>query len=513
MSIYRSVIKHRNYLLNSAPTAAILDPTGKNNSKPLIGLSKNRYENILIWTIGIVVTIGIIILNTSFHQRDLTATVVYFTLLLMAANVFSIRVVIGVSLFCMGMIVVLFFTDAGYSDWDSTTGFVRCLTALSAIAFLAMRGKRAADSLRHNEVYLTGAQRLSQTGSVGFRGTSDEMSWSEECARIFEYPADQPPSRPMILARTHPEDLSFVHEVFERAARHEAQIEIRHRLLMPDGRVKHIHMIATPLFTQDDRFEYLGALMDVTERKQAEETLFRTQAQLAHIARVTTLGELAASIAHEVNQPLTAINSSADACRRWLDRPEPDMAEALGALERIKQSATRSGEVINRVRALSRKSDPVRKPEPFNDLVSETLCLVQHEMTHHEITARIEFSPCAPSVCADRVQLQQVIINLVINACQAMADVQKPQRVLHIRTCVKEGEAVLEVIDCGPGISDEVLPSLFNPFFTTKAAGLGMGLSICRSIIEFHGGRLWASSDKSGATFCFALPVSEGGRA
>ncbi|MFJ3487631.1 sensor histidine kinase [Pseudomonas sp. NPDC090202] len=473
----------------------------------MLSIGRKRYETLLVWGIGLVVAAGIVVISTAAHHRDIAATVIYLTLLLMAANIVSLRVVIGVSLFCMATIVVMFFVDRGYQDWDSLTSFVRCLTALSAIGFLAARAKQASDALRQNDIYMTGAQRLSLTGSVCFSGQNDEMAWSEESARIFEYPPDMPLSRAMILARTPYEDHGLIDEMFARAARREPQIEVAHRLLMADGRIKHIHMIAIPLHDQTDRFEYLGAVMDITEHKQAQETLYRTQAQLTHICRVTTLGELTASIAHEVNQPLTVINSSADACRRWLDRSAPDMHEALGALQRINESARRASDVIDRVRALSRKSDPVRRAEPLNGIVKDTLHVVQHEMSHHGIQARLALSPHDPWVSADRVQLQQVLINLMINACQAMAAVDKGRRILHVSSHVQDDEVILEVADGGPGIDPEVLPALFNPFFTTRASGLGMGLSICRSIIDFHEGRIWAVNTERGASFLFALPL------
>lgn len=505
MSIPGSTSKHK---FDSASCSHPSAPNGGTSARqPLIDLSKRRYEQWLVWGIGLVVAVGIVIINTAAHHRDIAATVIYLTLLLMAANVFSIRVVIGVSLVCMGMVVAMFFIDHGYQDWDSVTSFVRCLTALSAIAFLAMRGKQAADTLRQNEIYMTGAQRLSQTGSLGLSADSERMSWSPETARIFEYPLDMPVTRAMILARTPAEEHALVQDLFERAARHEPQIEARHRLVMPDGRIKHIHLIAIPIFAQDDRFEYQGALSDITERVLAEEVLYRTQSQLTHICRVTTLGELTASIAHEVKQPLTVINSGADGCRRWLDRAEPDIPEALAALQRIKDSAWRASEVLSRVRDLSRKSDPVRRVEHLNDIVRETLSVVQYEINHHHIVATVTLCPDNPAVLADRIQLQQVIINLLINACQAMSGLDRQQRQLHIKSWVSGREIILEVADHGPGIDAQVLPSLFIPFFTTKASGLGMGLSICRSIIDFHEGRIWAQNTGHGASFFFALPL------
>nr|WP_256222569.1 ATP-binding protein [Pseudomonas sp. Pf153] len=476
-------------------------------SRPSMGISPNPMVNTLGWAVGLLVACGIVIINSE-TRSDLAPTLLYITLLLMAANLFSINLVITVALMCMFLLTAMFLYNGGYHRWDSTTGFFRCLTALSAIAFLALRSKQASDSLRHNEAYLVGAQRLSQTGSFGFRGDRSDLSWSEESARIFEYPCGKPPTVSMVLERTHPEDLERLLDMFGQAARREPQIEVELRLLMPDGRVKHIHMIASLLPASQGRCQYLGALMDMTASKEAEAALFRAQAQLAHVTRLTSLGEMAASIAHEVNQPLTAITSSAQACRRWLERPEPNMKEALDSLERIVASSRRASEVIDRIRALSRKCDPRRQAESLDEVVHETLNLVQQQLVLHKVTVKADLASPAARVSADRVQLQQVIINLVINACHAMDGVAVSERVLQIRTWIADNEAILDVTDQGTGIAEDILPSLFTPFFTTRQNGLGMGLAICRSIIEFHDGRIWATSEAGrGTSFRFALPL------
>ncbi|MDO7900063.1 PAS domain-containing sensor histidine kinase [Pseudomonas citrulli] len=472
-----------------------------------MGISSHPLVNALGWAVGLVVACGIVIINSETHS-DLAPTLLYITLLLMAANLFSINLVISVALMCMVLLTAMFLYNGGYHRWESTTGFFRCLTALSAIAFLALRSKQASDSLRHNEAYLIGAQRLSQTGSVGFRGDRQTMAWSEESARIFEYPLNRPPTVSMMLDRTHPDDLALARGIFEQAARRALQIEVKLRLLMPDGRLKHIHMIASPLPDHQGGCQYVGALMDITASKQAEEALFRAQSQLAHATRLTSLGEMAASIAHEVNQPLTAITSSGEACRRWLVRPQPDLDEALDSVDRIVANACRASEVISRIRALARKCDPLRQPESLDDIVSETLHLVQQQLAHHRVSAHVELAANNPTVSADRVQLQQVIINLIINACHAMEGIDTRERCLHLRTWTEHDEVVLEVADQGTGIAPQILPALFNPFFTTKENGLGIGLSICRSIIDFHNGRIWATSEVGqGTAFRFALPL------
>ncbi|WP_419711042.1 sensor histidine kinase [Pseudomonas sp. NFX224] len=476
--------------------------SGQSASRLLFGLNLKPLENLLVWLTGLVVACGILI-NTE-TQSDLTTTTLYIALLLMAINLLSISAVIVVALFCMLVLTSMCLYHGGFSRWDSVTDLLRSLTALAAIIFLALRSKRVSDNLRHKEVYMVGAQRLTQTACFGFRADLGKMGWSEQAARILEYPAGAPSSVDLFLARTHPDDLPLVLAGFDKAARHATLIEVKHRLLMPDGRIKYLHMFATPL----GRFEYLGALMDVTASKLAEEALCRAQTQLAHVTRVTTLGELAASIAHEVNQPLAAITSSAEACRNWLGHPEPDVFEARQSLDRIIASSNRASEITHRVRALSRKCGPLRQNESLNDIVNETLSLVRYELAHHTITPTIELTAFGGQVSADRVQLQQVIINLIINACQAMDAVSPGERALCIRTWVKNNEVVLEVADQGPGIPAEILPQLFTPFFTTKANGLGMGLSICRSIIDFHEGRIWATNTHGqGSSFLFALPI------
>jgi signal transduction histidine kinase len=480
--------------------------SGQRTSRFLIATSLKPLENALVWLVGLIVACGIFI-NTE-TRTDLTTTTLYIALLLMAINLLSISAVILIALCCMSVLTAIFIYQGGFHRWESTSDLLRSLTVLAAITFVALRSKQVSDSLRHKEVYMVGAQRLTQTGCFGFRADLGAISWSDQVARILEYPAGTPPTVALFLARTHPDDLPLLLAGFEKAARHETLIEVRHRLLMPDGRIKHLHLFATPLFTQHGRFEYLGALMDVTANKEAEEALCRAQTQLAHVTRITSLGELAASIAHEVNQPLAAITSSGEACRNWLSRPMPDLVEARQSLERIIASSNRASEITRRVRAFSRKSDPLRQSESLNDIVSETLSLVRYELAHHKITPKIELCAFGRQVSADRVQLQQVIINLIINACQAMDAVKASERILSVRTWVKDNEAVLEIADQGSGIPAEVLPNLFTPFFTTKENGLGMGLSICRSIIDFHNGRIWATSAiGQGSSFLFALPV------
>jgi PAS domain S-box-containing protein len=275
-------------------------------------------------------------------------------------------------------------------------------------------------------------------------------------------------------------------------------------------------LIAGALF-EWKRDEGVAFVIDMTDRKQAEEKLrdseqrfLDAQMELAHVTRVTTLGELTASIAHEVNQPLAAVVANAEACLRWLDRGTPDLDAARRSVKWIIDDGNRASEVIRRVRALANKTEIEKVPLDVNDLVREVIPLVQRQLMSHQVSLQMELAPTLPMVLADRVQLQQVMINLVMNGIEAMRSVTDRTRELVIRSLQDETQQVLvSVTDRGVGISTEIADRLFNPFFTTKSGGMGMGLAICRSIMEGHGGRLWATADvPHGATFQFTLPLS-----
>jgi len=257
-------------------------------------------------------------------------------------------------------------------------------------------------------------------------------------------------------------------------------------------------------------------VLDLTERKRVEaearenEQRYReAQLELAHVTRVTTLGELTASIAHEVNQPLAAVVANAQACLRWLDRDTPDLDGARRSVEWIIDDGNRAGEVIRRVRALAKRTDIEKVALYVNDVVRETIPLVQRELIRHQVLLRMELAPTLPMILGDRVQLQQVIINLVMNGIESMQSVTDRPRELVVRSSQDETQQVLvSVADCGVGISSENADRLFTAFFTTKSNGMGMGLSICRSIIDAHGGRLWATTcEPRGALFQFTIPA------
>jgi PAS domain S-box-containing protein len=371
--------------------------------------------------------------------------------------------------------------------------------------------KQTENALRQSEAYLAQAQRLSLTGTFGWRVATGENTWSTETFRIFGYEEASSATVDMVLARTHPEDRVAVKKAIDRASIDRNGYDHEYRLLMPDGLVKYVHAVARAARDASGDVELVGAVTDVTATKRAEEKLHNTQAELAHITRLTTLGELTASIAHEVNQPLAAVVANAEACLGWLDRETPDLNAARRSVEWVIDDGIRASEVVRRVRALANKTDTEKVPLDINDVVREVVTLMQRELISHRISLRTELAPATPKILGDRVQLQQVIINLVMNGIEAMQPVADRRRELVIRSGQDETcRVILSVRDCGVGISVDDADRLFKAFFTTKSSGMGMGLSICRSIVEAHGGRLSVSRNEGpGATFQFVLPLHQ----
>jgi PAS domain S-box-containing protein len=370
--------------------------------------------------------------------------------------------------------------------------------------------KQAEESLRRiQESYLTEAQQLSHTGSFGWKVSNGQIFWSDEGYRIFGFEAKTSPSIDLVLARTHPDDRARVGAVVEGAANDGQDFDLEHRLLMPDGSVKHIRVVARAMRDVVDNVDFVGAVMDVTQIRRAELELHSTRTELAHVMRVTSLGELTASIAHEVNQPLGAIVANAEACLGWLDRESPDVNEARAAIGSIARDGHRAGEVIRRVRALVKKTDAQMVSLQINEIVREAADFVQQELLSSEVSLRLDLGSDLAVVRGDRIQLQQVLLNLISNGIEAMQPITGRLRQLSVRS-ERDGSKLLRVTvtDVGTGVASENASKIFEPFVTTKGAGMGIGLSICRSIIEAHGGRIWASGNQPhGACIQFTLPA------
>jgi PAS domain S-box-containing protein len=370
--------------------------------------------------------------------------------------------------------------------------------------------KRAENALhRIQETYLAEAQQLSHTGSFAWNVASGEIFSSEEGFRIFGFDSEARLSIDLMLARVHSDDLALVQRVIHRAGTDRRDFDVEHRLRLPDGTVKYVRVVARAMGSGIGNVDFVGAVMDVTSIRLAEFELQNTRAELARVMRVTSLGELTASIAHEVNQPLGAIVANAEACLGWLDRESPDLDEAHAAIERIVRDGHRAGEVIRRVRALTKKTDTQMVPLDVNEIVGETMNIVEHELRRSRVSRRMELSSDLPAVLGDRIQLQQVLLNMLLNSIEAMQPITDRQRELVVRSEQDETQQVrVTVMDCGTGLSAESANRIFDAFVTTKTSGMGMGLSICRSIIEAHGGRIWASpNEPHGAAVRFTLPV------
>lgn len=495
--------------------------------------------------------------------------------------------------------------------------------------------KLGEEKLRRSESYLAEAQRLSHTGSVGWSVLSGEIYWSEETYQIFEYDQAAKPTLESVMQRVHPDDRAFVQQTMDRAFNEGTSFDLEHRLLMPDDAVKHLHVLGHASRDSSGNLEVVGAVMDITatkqaeeaqrrseeqwrdvfennptmyfmvdaggkvlavnpfgaqqlgytvndligqsvlsvfeesdretvqtnlavclqqlgratswearkvrrdgkvlwvretakavsrvdgpivliacedmtEKKRAEEALRKAQEELAHVTRVMTMGELVASIAHEVNQPLGAIVTSGHACVRLLSREVPDIDKSLETIGRMIKDGMRASEVIKRIRAILHKTPTEKAPLNINETIQEVIALVSSDVLRSKVEMRAKLALDLPPVAGDRIQLQQVILNLILNGKDAMSGVKtNPRELLITSRKSKAGELVVAVRDSGHGLDPADAERIFDPFFTTKAEGMGLGLSISRNIIEAHGGALWATPNEDrGATIQFTLPPS-----
>jgi PAS domain S-box-containing protein len=376
---------------------------------------------------------------------------------------------------------------------------------------------RAQEEQRRSEAWLAQAQRLSHTGNWVFNPTTMRyLYWSDESYRIWGFdPLQGLPSRENVWQRIHPDDRDWLWEEVQEALRQKRGFTAEFRILLPDGTVKYLEA------TTSHKFSSLGAIVeavsiqvDVTDRKRAQdeqERLRRLESDLAHMNRLTMMGELAASLAHEITQPIATARNNARAAMRFLDRNPPDLGEVREAVECIVDDADRAGDIIDRIRDHIKKAPPRKGRFDLNKAIDEVIALAEGAITTNGVSVRTRLAEALLPVQGDRVQLQQVVLNLILNAVEAMSTVETGRRELSISTeQTQTGGVLVSVRDSGPGIDPDHVDRVFEAFYTTKSSGVGMGLSICRSIIDAHGGRLWADMNASGgAVFRFTLPGTD----
>src|SRR5271166_3018165 len=372
--------------------------------------------------------------------------------------------------------------------------------------------KLAEKTLRESEAYLAEAQRLSHTGSWAWNpATGEHRYWSEECYRLHGLDAyGGLPRFETFFQRIHPEDQPGAAERLERVTREREEFEMDYRIVHPSGEVRDIHAVGHPVLTSSgDLAEFVGTVIDITERKRADEQrerLRQTQTDLAHINRVTTMGELTASLAHEINQPIAAAIIDANTCLSWLLRDQPDLEEARAAAARILKDGRRAAEIVKRVRLLFKKDTLQQELVDLNEIIREMILLLHTEATQFAVSVRMKLAADLPQVMGDRVQLQQVLMNLMMNSIDAMKDVDGPRELTIQSQRGEDGQVLISMSDTGVGLPPEQADQIFNAFFTTKPHGTGMGLRISRSLVESHGGRLWAAANSPrGASFYFTL--------
>jgi PAS domain S-box-containing protein len=333
---------------------------------------------------------------------------------------------------------------------------------------------------------------------------------SEEWYRIYGFD----PEEGMItwekrLERIHPDDRAGQQQAIYRAINEKSDYEVEYRIILPSGTIRHLHSVGHPVLDASGNLvQFVGSSTDITERRQAEEALRQAQADLARISRITTMGELTASLAHEVNQPIAAAVTDANTCLRWLNRDQPDLDEAREAASRMVKDATRAAEIISRTRLLFKKVNPQWESLDMHEIIREMVALMSGEAARYSISVWAELAAELPEVMGDRVQLQQVLMNLLVNSIEAMKDADGPRELIIRSQTTENGQLMVSISDTGVGLPPQQANKIFDAFFTTKPQGTGMGLRISRSIVESHGGRLWAADNSSrGASFHLSLPT------
>ncbi|MFC5755660.1 trifunctional serine/threonine-protein kinase/ATP-binding protein/sensor histidine kinase [Rhizobium sp. GCM10022189] len=415
------------------------------------------------------------------------------------------------SILCMhiggqGRYVGVLYLENNLTPGAFTKERLSVLDLLSSQAAISLENARLYRDLQRSETFLLQGQTVSNTGSFGWSEATREFFWSRELYQILEYEPDMKASPELVLTRVHPGDRPRVTKLLEQAIERGNDFDSDYRLQMPDGRVKHVQTIGRSV--RNENLDFVGSIRDVTEKVANEEALREVTTNLAHVARVTTLNAMTASIAHEVNQPLSGIITNASTGMRFLSSDPPDLVGARETIKRTMRDANRASDVIARLRAMFQKQAPAIELVDLNELAKEVVSLTSSEILKAGASIATDYFDGLQLVRADRVQLQQVILNLLMNSAEALTGYDGPRNIT-IQTSVHvDGGVRLDVKDTGPGIDDQIIDRLFEPFFTTKANGLGVGLSICRSILASLGGQLWVDSRKGvGTSFSFHIPV------
>ena len=371
--------------------------------------------------------------------------------------------------------------------------------------------QRAQEQVRQSEALLNQAQEVGQIGSWRWDFDSNELYWSKEQFRIFGFDgSDTPPSLSLILERVHPSDRPELEQTIGRAVAHKQKYTHDYRIVLPDGSIKFLHSIAQPFVKPTGGMEIIGSVIDMTERRSIEESLRSAQSELTHAARLTAMGGLLASIAHELKQPLAAVVLNANAGVRCIDQDPIDRDELRELLLEVENDGKRAGGIIDSIRAMSKKSEPKFAMVDIMTTVEELLLLLRNELQKFDVVSRTDFDIDNRKIYCDKVQLQQVLLNLIMNGVEAMNSVMDRPRLLDITGHLEKPNYLqIKVEDTGTGVDSEMAERMFDTFRSTKPNGMGIGLSICRSIIEAHGGRIWASPrEPHGTMLCFTVPTT-----
>jgi len=467
-------------------------------------VSRSRVTAPALVLVAAAVLAAAIFIFDTVTPYGMAIAVLYVIVVFIAGSFLPPRGILVTAAACAALTVLSYVLQHG--DVNPADSLGRALMSLSAIGVttLLVLRNHSAQAMRREQ-----ARLLDLTHDTVFvRDMRDIITyWNRAAEEMYGWTRNEAVGRVSheLLKTIFPMPLEQIMADVHRARRWEGE-------LVHTGRNGAQIVVASRWSLQQDERGAAVTILetdnDITEQKRAEEALLKAQTDLAHASRVATLGELAASIVHEVNQPIAAIVSNGDACLRWLGQKPPDLGEARESVEAMIRDSYRAGEVVRRLRGLAKRTEPQKVRLDFNEIIDDVLLVVEREMLRHQVTARTELAHALPAVFGDRIQLQQVILNLIMNALDAMSSVSGRSRELIVRAQRHDDDhVIIAVQDSGIGFETENANRLFAAFFTTKPDGMGMGLAICRSIVEAHGGRLWASPNAGpGATFQFILP-------